>query len=242
MRANFDTALTLVFVFSLAMTSEARSPRRNRNRAKARNSDLPTGAEEDGVCELEVTCPGGNGSPVSYPIKGPRRLARESSGKGKQGRKLPEKEDDRVEEADKSQNQNQNQNQTRVAFFAGLGKSFGPVDKNTDVLFDKVVTNLGGGFSEDTGRFTAPADGTYVFSLTIAAQGRRRAAVELSLNGRMVITVWAESLPYWATSSGTAILNLRTGDKVWLVLLQRAAYLYGYMYSTFSGYCLYQGV
>ncbi|GFR95768.1 hypothetical protein ElyMa_000952400 [Elysia marginata] len=77
----------LLVASSLTLTLEARSPRRNRNRAKARSSDPPTETEENGVCELEVTCPGRRGSPVSYPIKGPaRRLARES--KGKQGREL----------------------------------------------------------------------------------------------------------------------------------------------------------
>ena len=64
--------------------------------------------------------------------------------------------------------------QKKVAFFVGLGESFGPVKKNTGVVFDKVVTNVGGGFSNETGRFTAPVDGTYIFSVTIAAQGRRR--------------------------------------------------------------------
>ncbi|RUS82326.1 hypothetical protein EGW08_009916 [Elysia chlorotica] len=236
MISKVHTALTLVFLISVAVTSDARSARRNRNRAKARNSDLPSGSEEDGVCELEVTCPGSNGGPVSFPVKGPRRLARESSGKAKQERKLPEKDAERTEEKE------ERQNQTRLAFFVGLGKSFGPVEKNTDVPFDNIVTNIGDGFNNETGRFTAPVDGTYVFSVTVAAQARRRAAVELSLNGRMVMTVWAESLPFWGTSSGTAILNMRSGDQVWLVLLQRAAFLYGYMYSTFSGHCLYQGV
>ena len=89
MKAKLDTALTLLIALSLAMTSGARSPRRNRNRAKARNSDTPSRAEEDGVCELEVTCPGGRGSPMSYPIKGPRRLARESAGKGKVEKETP---------------------------------------------------------------------------------------------------------------------------------------------------------
>lgn len=58
-------------------------------------------------------------------------------------------------------------------------------------------------------------------------------------NGQMMATVWAESIPYWATSSNTAILSLTPGDQVWLVLLKRAPYVHGYMYTSFSGYSLF---
>jgi len=54
-------------------------------------------------------------------------------------------------------------------------------------------------------------------------------------NGEMVTTVWAESMP-WATSSNVAVLKLSRGDRVWLAQLSRAPYLHGYMYSTFSGF------
>ena len=56
----------------------------------------------------------------------------------------------------------------------------------------------------------------------------------------MVETIWAESIPYWATSSNTAILDLASGQQVWLVLLSRAPYMHGYMYSSFSGYSLFK--
>ena len=51
----------------------------------------------------------------------------------------------------------------------------------------------------------------------------------------MVATVWAESIPYWSTASNVAVLSLERGDQVWLLLLSRASYLHGYMYTTFSG-------
>jgi len=55
-------------------------------------------------------------------------------------------------------------------------------------------------------------------------------------NGEMVTTVWAESVPSWATSSNVAVLHLSRQDEVWLSLLSRAPYLHGYMYTTFSGF------
>jgi len=59
-------------------------------------------------------------------------------------------------------------------------------------------------------------------------------------NGEMVATVWAESIPYWATSSNIAVLSLDRGDQVWLLLLTRASYLHGYMYTTFSGFIVFE--
>lgn len=35
-------------------------------------------------------------------------------------------------------------------------------------------------------------------------------------NGAMVATVWAESIPYWATASNVVILSLNKGDQVYM--------------------------
>jgi len=67
-----------------------------------------------------------------------------------------------------------------------------------------------------------------------------QAAVMMVKNGAMVATVWAESIPYWASASNVALLQLDKSDQVWLMLLSRASYLHGYMYTTFSGFLLFQ--
>ena len=41
-----------------------------------------------------------------------------------------------------------------------------------------------------------------------------QAAVMILKNGAMIATVWAESIPYWATASNVAILSLEKGDQV----------------------------
>lgn len=61
-----------------------------------------------------------------------------------------------------------------MAFFAGLKDNKGPVTENSDLVFDSIVTNVGGAFSAETGRFTAPYNGTYYFTVVVAAQGRQR--------------------------------------------------------------------
>jgi len=62
-----------------------------------------------------------------------------------------------------------------VAFFVGLTNNIGPISQHADIVFDSVVTNVGNAYDEDTGRFTAPVNGTYQFNVIIAAQGRQKA-------------------------------------------------------------------
>lgn len=66
----------------------------------------------------------------------------------------------------------------RVAFFVGLEDNMGPVPDNVDIVFDKIVTNVGNAYDETTGRFVAPYNGTYHFTAVVAAQGRQKVRLE----------------------------------------------------------------
>ena len=68
----------------------------------------------------------------------------------------------------------------KVAFFVGLTDNFGPVTEHTDIIFDRVITNIGGGYEQKTGRFTAPYDGVYQFNVIVSAQGRQKVSVNVS--------------------------------------------------------------
>jgi len=50
----------------------------------------------------------------------------------------------------------------------------GPVEESTDVVFDRVVTNIGGAYNVETGHFTSPVNATYQFNVVISAQGKQR--------------------------------------------------------------------
>ena len=67
-----------------------------------------------------------------------------------------------------------------------------------------------------------------------------QAAVMIVKNGEMIATVWAESIPYWGTASNAVIISLERGDQVWLLLRDQASHLHGYMYTTFSGFLLFE--
>ncbi|KAL4228551.1 Complement C1q tumor necrosis factor-related protein 3 [Mactra antiquata] len=235
--------LVVPFVlFAFAMSKkESGGGRRERNRHSGRGKDLQDEADISGLgqCELEITCKGDTSTqtktPVKLPIKGPRGPPGRPGEKGEPGQAGKDGVPGTPGEPGKSA-----RTLKHVAFFAGLGFNQGPVDENTDLILEKVITNVGGGYDGLTGRFTAPFSGLYHFTIVVAAQGRQKAAVMLMNNGTMVETIWAESIPYWATSSNTAILNLASGDQVWLVLLKRAPFIHGYMYSSFSGYSLFE--
>ncbi|CAL1536213.1 unnamed protein product, partial [Lymnaea stagnalis] len=162
-QSNF---LLAIMVISLAMTSSKRAPRRNRNRAQLRDSQVEE-EDADDVCQLEVICQGGKSQPVTLPIKGPRGPAGKPGSPGLPGKQGPAGPSGDAAARDID-------DVARVAFFTGLDSNFGPVKQNSDLVFDKVVTNVGDAFNQETGRFVAPFNGTYAFAVTIAAQGRQR--------------------------------------------------------------------
>ncbi|XP_050405907.1 complement C1q-like protein 4 [Patella vulgata] len=219
--------ICILILVLLTVVESKRYPRRNRNKEK----DEAQRDEGEPHCELEVACRGEKNIPITLPIRGAKGPQGKNGQKGEAGEPgspgIPGREGRSAPPV------------LRVAFFVGLQKNQGPVTENTDLVFDRVITNVGKVFNQDTGRFTATHNGTYQFNVVVAAQGRQRAAVNLVRNGEMVATIWAESIPYWASASNSAILELKGGDQVWLVLLSRAPYIHGYMYSTFSGHLLF---
>jgi len=79
-----------------------------------------------------------------------------------------------------------------VAFFAGLTENFGPVTEHTDIVFDRVITNIGGGYEQKTGRFTAPYDGVYQFNVIVSAQGRQKVESQSASEDRISRDFWRE--------------------------------------------------
>jgi len=222
-------AIVLTITYSSSTPEKQNQPRR---KGKGRRH------RDNGTCELEITCRGEPEDhelatlPVRLPIRGPRGPDGLPGTKGERGEDgLPGIPGLPGLSAPTPK---------KIAFFVGLSDNMGPVKEHTDIVFDRVVTNIGTGYDAASGRFTAPANGTYQFNIIVSAQGRQKAAVMILKNGGMVATVWAESIPYWATASNIVILSLDKGEQVWLMLLNRASYLHGYMYTTFSGFIVFE--
>ncbi|XP_036374391.1 caprin-2-like [Megalops cyprinoides] len=132
--------------------------------------------------------------------------------------------------------------QMRVAFSAARTVNFAPGALDQTITFDLLHSNLGDAFDAHLGRFTCPADGTYVFIFHILKLAVNVPLyVNLMRNEEVMVSAYAnDGAPDHETASNHAVLQLRQGDRVWLRLHRGAIYGSSWKYSTFSGYLLYQ--
>ncbi|XP_069122546.1 complement C1q tumor necrosis factor-related protein 3-like [Argopecten irradians] len=109
-----------------------------------------------------------------------------------------------------------------VAFFSSLKHLLTDVANEQAIHFENVVTNNGGHYSQNTGVFTCPIEGTYVFSWTIYASGAQYIDTELVKNSVAVAYSRAGDSAYHEASSTSAIVNLNPGDEVWIRVKERS--------------------
>ncbi|XP_052814826.1 complement C1q-like protein 4 [Mya arenaria] len=133
-----------------------------------------------------------------------------------------------------------------VAFTAQLTKSLSNIQEGQEVMFDKVITNVGHGYDNNTGNFTAPYNGTYIFFLTITSSDIHKASFRLVKNGHRILNV--NSIPTTAhnhtipeTNTHVVTVNMHVGDKVWAVNqggFDAHEGLTGNLLTSFSGHLL----
>ena len=86
------------------------------------------------------------------------------------------------------------------------------------VVFDRVLSNFGGGFDQAAGVFVCPTPGYYRLNLNALAQSKQRFYLYLQLNGQNVFAVYARAGPgNQGGSSNSAIVHLTTGDVIRVV-------------------------
>ncbi|KAJ3591056.1 hypothetical protein NHX12_009003 [Muraenolepis orangiensis] len=121
------------------------------------------------------------------------------------------------------------------SFSMGLKASFPP--PNMPVSFSQVLSNLQGHYGALTGIYTAPVNGTYVFSYTLAVYGRML-KVGLFHNYLPVVKTTQQHL---GLASQQLVLQLARGDEVWLQVkdeLSNGMFTSHETSSTFSGFLL----
>ncbi|XP_076470698.1 uncharacterized protein LOC143300710 [Babylonia areolata] len=121
-----------------------------------------------------------------------------------------------------------------ISFSAKLSynRELKPLDT---VIFDTVLTNNGQAYSAETGKFTTPLPGTYVFFATILSGYNTKVESALIVNDKEVARMYSGAHDAHGSGSNAAILNLRSGDSVWVRLLfQGGSHVHGF-YSSFSG-------
>ncbi|XP_068080482.1 cerebellin 9 isoform X1 [Danio rerio] len=143
----------------------------------------------------------------------------------------------------------ENAGRVKVAFSTSLSDSsgmiyIGPFAQETDLVYNKVFTNIGNAYDCDTGIFTAPVKGVYFFNLVLFTNDAVSAGVKLLRNGKLVIAVTdnppAKNGDYEDTASNSVSLLLEEGDQISLKLLEnRRIYTDGFKRNTFSGHLLF---
>lgn len=126
----------------------------------------------------------------------------------------------------------------RIAFFARLLTKSQRVVKGQTVIFDNVVTNIGGSYNGSSGEFVVPSLGTYVFSITTGKLYGDDTFAELVLNGVPVIRVIVSE----EQSTQNIVLNLKPGDVLALQNTEIERDYIGDGFSSFSGFMLYDDV
>lgn len=130
-----------------------------------------------------------------------------------------------------------NVNQNPVAFFAKNTKHKA-VTGGHKLTYDTVVTDTYRAFDKSTGTFICPKPGVYIFHFNALNHAGKLAYFILYKNGSEVVRALADDKRDHESSGNTALLQLETGDTIYVKIpVNYAATLYE-QYNTFSGHMI----
>ncbi|WAR22730.1 hypothetical protein MAR_036399 [Mya arenaria] len=94
-----------------------------------------------------------------------------------------------------------------------------PVDKSLDngqtIVLQSVVINDGQGYDPNTGIFTCPFSGLYMFTLQHCVDREKYSHVGIVKDNTMLVAGVAYGTTWWPCSSMQAFVSLSKGEKVW---------------------------
>eukprot|EP00058_Branchiostoma_floridae_P009985 XP_002595473.1 hypothetical protein BRAFLDRAFT_69141 [Branchiostoma floridae] len=130
-----------------------------------------------------------------------------------------------------------------VAFSVARTTKLEKPSSNTVVTYDVVLSNVGGAYSQERGKFVATVGGVYFFTFTGMTLYLPNAIYFLCLmkNGAKMVSLLEinDQQSNGQSSSNSAILQLQPGDEVWVELgSDRSLYSDSGKYLTFSGFLI----
>ena len=104
---------------------------------------------------------------------------------------------------------------TPVGFTAGI-TSYNSTWQGDILVFPHVITNKGQGYSSSSGKFTAPRDGTYVFTVTVMSYYNNDLKLDIVHDGVSKVRTWSHHSARYQTGTNLVVLELDRGDAVWV--------------------------
>jgi len=120
-----------------------------------------------------------------------------------------------------------NEELRNVAFSVALNKSVhGHKQKQTAVVFDNILLNIGDCYDAFTGEFIAPRDGVYEFTFSGSGTPDKRLSLQLMKNKYevQVLAYDGNQRKHHNTQKQNILLQLQPGDRVWLHVPRRKEY------------------
>ncbi|XP_070541973.1 complement C1q subcomponent subunit B-like [Ptychodera flava] len=137
------------------------------------------------------------------------------------------------------------QHPSRVAFSVVRTSFLGPVSSDNTVIYNKVYSNVGNGYSSSTGKFTSSVNGVYFFMISgmRTRSDSHRMYICLMKNNEKLPCVYVNTsgLQQYGAASTSVIIDLEEGDEVW-VRLSSGSVLYSSSeeYASFTGHLLHE--
>ena len=103
-----------------------------------------------------------------------------------------------------------------VAFTAYMSADVSGLGPGQGIIFDKVITNVGGGYHAPHGNFIAPTDGVYVFTVMAMEHSGQSEHLLFVKDGVDIAHVYVGATSNYISTSGIITLSLSKGNEVWI--------------------------
>ena len=107
------------------------------------------------------------------------------------------------------------------------------------IIYDKIITNVGQGYNQQTGTFTCPKGGLYVFTWSTMNNDSVSCDAYIYRNGERSLMTYSYEFggSRNEVASNTEVMHLSVGDQVW-IQTRKCGHFWGYPYTAFSGWKL----
>lgn len=106
-----------------------------------------------------------------------------------------------------------------IGFYAYMSSAEPSPSVHHTLIFDEVKTNVGGGYNQFSGMFSAPSSGLYVFTWTIYTGDHGQTDFRIYVNHDEVVGTWGETDNNQHdndSDSGSMVVSLNAHDNVYI--------------------------